>query len=402
MKKTIIPQGTVTSPKGFVASGFHAGIKKNKLDTALILSTSPAVAGATFTRNTAKAWPVLWSKKAVQHRTHRAIFGTSGNANCFNGDGGREAVRRCVKFLSAKLGIAEDEVLIAQTGIIGRAFPTAKVLKGIPPLIETLAPDGGHRAAQGILTTDRQTKEIAVSFTIEGKEVRIGGCAKGAGMLNPNMATMLCFITTDAAIGKAVLRQALKEAVDDTFNQICIDNDMSTNDTVFILANGQAGNPKILTKGSGYKIFVSQLKRVCRTIAKGLVKDGEGVNRVAEIKVTGARNPREAKIIARQIGQSMLFKTMLAGGDPNWGRVVAAVGSTKFPFDPKRLDVSFEGVKVLNHGRVHQEQVPALRKKLQRKQVDVAVNLNLGRGEARFLTCDLTQAYVRINAWLTT
>jgi len=221
-------------------------------------------------------------------------------------------------------------------------------------------------------------------------------------MLNPCMATMLCFITTDAAIKKPLLKTALKEAVDETFNQICIDNDPSTNDTVFILANGLAGNPKIEKQGASYKTFVTQLKRVCRTIAKELVKDGEGVGRVCEVKIVGARNDLEAQIIARQVGQSMLFKTMLAGGDPNWGRVVAAVGATQLPFDPRKLDVSFEGVKALNHGKVMEDQIPALRKKLQRKQVDVQVNLNLGKGEARFLTCDLTQAYVRINSWYST
>lgn len=401
-KTTRIHQGTVTSPKGFVASGLHSGIKKNRPDLALIVSTHSAVASAVFTQNTAKAWPVLWSMDAVRQNTHRVIFGTSGNANCFNGEVGRKAVRECVAALCEKLGVKTKEILVAQTGIIGRAFPTEKALAGIPALVETLSAEGGHKAAQGILTTDRQTKEIAVAFELDGKEVRIGGCAKGAGMLNPCMATMLCFITTDVAIKKPLLKTALKEAVDETFNQICIDNDPSTNDTVFILANGLAGNPPIEKTGKAYKIFVTQLKRLCRMIAKELVKDGEGVERVCEVRITGARSDVEAKVIARQVGQSMLFKTMLAGGDPNWGRVVAAVGATQIPFNPKKLDVSFEGVRVLNHGRVMAGQIPVLRKKLQRKQVDVEVNLNLGKGEARFLTCDLTQAYVRINSWYST
>jgi glutamate N-acetyltransferase/amino-acid N-acetyltransferase len=397
-----IKYGTVTSPLGFLATGLHCGIKKNKPDLALIVSTGSAVAGATFTRNTAKAWPLLWSEQAIRNHTHRAILCNSGNANCFNGEGGRRAVIESVKVLSRELAVAPKSLLVSSTGIIGKPFPTKKLTGAIPGLVQSLSREGGSKAAQAILTTDRVPKEIALAFKIEGVEVRIGAIAKGAGMMNPHMATMLCFITTDADIAKPLLKKALRESVEETFNQVSVDNDMSTNDTVFILANGLAKNPRITRRGKPYRIFLSHLKRVSRYIAKELVKDGEGATRVAQIRIKGARTDEDAKRIARRIGQSMLFKTMLAGGDPNWGRVVASLGATGIPFDSKKLDVSFEGAKILQHGRVLVHHRAGVRKSLQRKEVSVEVNLNLGKGEARYLTCDLTPAYVRINSWLST
>lgn len=402
MRTQRLKNGTVTSPKGFLASGFHAGIKKNKLDTALVVSTRAAVASATFTRNTAKAWPVLWSKDALLHKSHRAILANSGNANCFNGEGGRRAVVECAKSLASEMGVDPRAVLVASTGVIGKSFPAKKVCEALPVLVETLSKDGGFKAAQAILTTDTRTKEVALSFAIEAVEVRIGGIAKGAGMMCPHMATMLCFLSTDADITKSLLKKALKESVLETFNQVCVDNDMSTNDTVFILANGLAKNPKITRPDKSYRVFVSHLKKVCRYLAKALIKDGEGVTKICEIKIQGARRDQDAKKIARQIASSMLFKTMLAGGDPNWGRVVAALGATELPFEPAKLDIGFEGIKILLHGKVLKKNLAAVRKILKHKEATLEVNLNQGKGEARFLTTDLTKAYVRINAWYTT
>ncbi len=397
-----IKGGTITSPRGFLASGLHAGIKKNKLDLGLVVSTRAAIAAGTFTKSTAKAWPVLWSMRAVTHKTQWTILANSGNANCFNGEGGKRAVAESVKLLSQELGISPYSILVCSTGVIGRTFPLKKVLKNIPVLVDTLSKDGGNKAAQAILTTDKCTKEIAYSFMIEGTEVKIGAIAKGSGMMNPNMATMLCFISTDANISKTFLKKALKEAVSETFNQVNVDTDMSTNDTVFVLANGLAKNPKIVKKDKSYRIFLSHLKRVCRYIAKELIKDGEGVEHICEIKIKGARREQDAKKIARQLASSMLFKTMLAGGDPNWGRVVASLGATQIPFEPKKLDIGFGGVKILQHGKFLKKNLPLVRKSLKHKESEVEVNLNLGKGEARFLTCDLTKAYVRINAWYTT
>ena len=397
-----IKGGTVTTPKGFLASGIHAGIKKNKLDLALIVSTRAAVAAGTFTKSTAKAWPVLWSMRAIKNKTQWAILANSGNANCFNGEGGKRATAESVKALARELGIPPYSILVCSTGVIGRTFPLKKLIESIPLATESLAKDGGNKAAQAILTTDTCTKEIAFSFMIEGREVKIGAIAKGSGMMNPNMATMLCFITTDVNISKQLLGRALKEAVAETFNQVNVDTDMSTNDTAFVLANGLAKNPKIIKEDRNYRTFLSHLKKVCRYIAKELIKDGEGVEHICEIKIKGARREQDAKKIARQIASSMLFKTMLTGADPNWGRVVACLGATQIPFEPKKLDIGFGGVKILQHGKFLKKNIPLVRKALKHKESEVEVNLNLGKGEARFLTCDLTRAYVRINAWYTT
>jgi len=399
MKAKRIAKGTITTPKGFVASGVHAGIKQNRPDVSLIMSTQPAVAAATFTRNTAKAWPVLWSMKAMRNRTHRAIIANSGNANCFNGEGGRRAVETTVKALAKAAKIGEKEILISSTGIIGEIFPIKKVLGAISALLETLSKSGGHKAAQGILTTDRVTKEYAVSLKLGKETVRIGGIAKGSGMMNPNMATMLCYLTTDAAIAKPLLAAAVKTAVQESFNRISIDTDTSTNDTVYMLANGMAGNRVISSPGKDYKAFLLALLQVMRYLAKELVKDGEGVKHIAEIHVAGTKNDKDADRIARTLAHSMLFKTMLAGEDPNWGRVVASVGSTGIAFDPNKLDISFSGKAVLHSGKVIKKNIAAIRKQLAKPETRVDVNLNLGKGEALFLTSDLTTAYVRINSW---
>ena len=400
--KTVkIKNGSVTSPKGFLATGMHVGIKKNKPDLGLVVSTRAAIAAGTFTLSTAKAWPVLWSMKAITAKKHWAILANSGNANCYNGEGGKRAVVESVKLLSKELGLKPSSILVCSTGVIGKFFPVSKVTESIPALVEGLSKDGGNRAAQAILTTDTCTKEIAVSFLLDGKEVRIGGIAKGSGMMNPKMATMLAFLSTDAEISKSLLKRALKECVEETFNQCNVDTDMSTNDTVFILANGLAKNTKIVKTDKNYRIFLSNLKRLCRYLAKELIKDGEGVTHLCEIKISGAKKDQDAKKIARQIASSMLFKTMLAGGDPNWGRVVASLGSTQIPFDPKKLDIGFGGIKILQHGKVLKQNLTILRKMLKRKEIELELNLNLGKGEARFLTCDLTRAYVRINAWYT-
>jgi glutamate N-acetyltransferase/amino-acid N-acetyltransferase len=380
----------------------NCGIKKTKLDLGLVVSARAATAAATFTKNTAKAWPVLWSEEIIDRKSHWAIIANSGNANCFNGSVGRRAVLETVKGLSAELEIPPPSILVSSTGVIGKALPVKNIVEAIPALVKSLSRDGGNKAALAILTTDTCTKEIAFSFPVEGREVRIGAIAKGAGMMNPNMATMLCFISTDADISKPLLKKALRESVSETFNQVNVDTDMSTNDTVFILANGMARNRKIVKEDRSYRVFLSHLKRVCRYLAKELIKDGEGVTHVCEIKIRGARTEAEAGKIARQIASSMLFKTMLAGEDPNWGRVVAAVGATEIPFEPKKLDIGFEGIKILQRGRVLKMNLPVVRKALKRKEISLEVNLNLGRGQARFLTTDLTKAYVRINSWYTT
>ena len=392
-------RGTVTTPEGFLASGIHSGIKqKKKNDASLIFSRVPAVAAGTFTLNRAKAWPVIYSMKVMNGPRHRAILASSGNANCFNGPEGRLAVTQAVEAVAELLKAGPEEVLIAQTGLIGVPFPINRFKRALPKLVKRLSPDGGRQAAKGILTTDLRPKEVALSFYLGRKRVTIGAIAKGAGMVHPNMATMLCFITTDVKITKRLLRRALRRAVDETFNQIAIDNDQSTNDTALILANGEAGNPTITRVDRRYRLFRDALEEVCRYVARELVRDGEGVTKVCTIHVIGARRPTEAQRAARQIGTSMLFKTMLAGADPNWGRLVAAIGASGVEFDPNRLDISFDDVFVLSHGKLRVTNLPKARRVLAKKEFGLTVGLGKGHARAEFITSDLTAKYVLINS----
>lgn len=403
MKKPIWKKegnGSVTTPKGFVAGGIHAGIKKKKkkYDVALIYSETPCVAAGTFTTNRAKAWPVLYSMKAIETAKHHAIIGTSGNANCLNGAIGKKAVDEIVWEAAKQLNAQPAEVLIAQTGIIGVPFPITCVKRALPKLVKKLSATGGHGAAKGILTTDLSNKEIALSFELGGQKVSIGACAKGAGMVHPNMATMLCFITTDAAITKPLLRRAVRHAADDTFNQMAIDNDMSTNDMVLVLANGEAKNPTIQKVDRDYRIFREALEEVMRYIAHEMVKDGEGVTHVCRLRVSGAKTPTDAEKAARQIANSMLFKTMLAGSNPNWGRIAAAVGASGVDFNPNDLSISFGDAQVVHLGKLRVLNLPKARRILQKKEYTIDVVIGKGRGRAEFITSDLTTKYVLINA----
>lgn len=392
--------GSVTTPLGFVAGGTHAGIKKKKkkYDVSLTYSKTPCVAAGTFTTNRAKAWPVIHSMKAIHASKHHAILGTSGNANCLNGPIGKRAVEEIVVEVARNLEIRTEEVLIAQTGIIGVPFPIACVKRAIPRLVGRLSSKGGHGAAKGILTTDLSTKEIALSLELGGKKVTIAACAKGAGMVHPNMATMLCFITTDCAITKPLLRRAVRHAADDTFNQMAIDNDMSTNDMVLCLANGAAGNPIIQKVGRDYWMFRETLEEVMRYIAHEMVTDGEGVTHVCRLRVSGAKKPTDAERAARQIANSMLFKTMLAGSNPNWGRIAAAVGASGVDFNPNDLSIWFGDAQVVSQGRLRVLNLPKARRILQKKEYTIDVVIGKGRGRADFITSDLTTKYVLINA----
>lgn len=358
----------------------------------------PAVAAATFTTNRVKAWPVLHSMKAIRSPKHRAILASSGNANCMNGPNGKQAVQDCVSEAARHLNVAPEEVLISQTGLIGVPFPVTAFKRAIPKLVHKLSEEGGHAAAKGILTTDLSTKEVALSFYIGDSKITIGACCKGAGMVHPNMATMLCFITTDVAITKPLLRRAVRHAVDDTFNKMAIDNDMSTNDTVFVLANGAAGNPTMTKVGKDYWLFRDTLEEVCRMMAYEMVKDGEGVTHVCTLRVSGAKNPTDAEKAARQIANSMLFKTMLSGADANWGRICAAIGASGIPFDPNHLSISFGKAMVVHNGRLRVLNLPKARRILQRKNYTIDVIIGKGRGRAQFVTSDLTTKYVLINA----
>lgn len=395
----LLKNGNLTSAKGFKASGMYCGIKRvsQKYDVSLVVSEKPANAAGVFTVNRAKAWPVYLSIENLKSAKHRAILGTSGNANCLNGPQGKQAAWDCLKKTADTLKVKPEEVLIAQTGIIGVKYPTQRVTRALPLLHKALSKKGGHAAARGILTTDKRTKEIGVSLTLGGKKVTIGAAAKGAGMVHPYMATMLCFITTDAAVSKALLYKALREAVGRTFNAIAIDNDMSTNDCAFILANGEAGNPEIRKENGEYKKFAQALEFLLNEVAVGLVEDGEGVKHVCHVTVQGAKSDQDAAKAARQIGNSMLFKTMVTGEDPNWGRIMAAVGASQIPFNTQKFSVYIGNVPIVSECRVRVLNRPKAKKVMSQGHFSVTVELYSGKGKATFVTSDLTHEYVSIN-----
>ncbi len=413
MNFKVLSNRSVTSPEGFLASGMNACIKKSsrKLDVSLIYSEVPAVSAGTFTTNRVKAWPLLHDLRIIRNQYHRVIFSNSGNANCFNGKTGERAVSVSLDLLSRKFRIPKSQIFLASTGIIGRTFPIDRIEKAIPELVASLSKDGGYDAARGILTTDTHPKEIAVRFLIDRKPVTLAAMAKGAGMVYPDMnatgirnknlkgrhATMLCFLTTDLHISKSMLQKALSYAVDETFNKIMIDNDRSTNDTVLILANGKAGNRKITTANRRFHLFQDALVYVCEFIAKGLVHDGEGVTHVCEVMVKGARSLREARRLCDTVSSSMLFKTMLAGEDPNWGRLMGSIGASGVRFSPK-LDISFDGVPILLNGKEKVRNKGRVRRILKKKEFRLEINLKSGRYQERFWTTDLTKFYVWINS----
>jgi len=405
----VLYDGSVTSPEGFLASGMNAGIKKSfrKSDVALIYSESPAVSAGAFTTSRVKAWPLLHDLKVIRNSRHRAIFSNSGNANCFNGKSGKRAVSVSLELLSRKLKVPKSQIFLASTGIIGRVFPVEKIEAAIPALVSHLSREGGHHAAHGILTTDTHPKEIAVRFSVGGKRVTLAAMGKGAGMVCPDMnasgirkarhATMLCFLTTDLNISKPLLQRALSHAVDRSFNKMVIDNDQSTNDLVLVLANGRARNKKIARGDQGFQLFQKALVYVCEYITRSLVRDGEGVTHVCEVAVKGAKTPEEARKLCYQISSSMLFKTMLAGEDPNWGRVMGSVGASQVSFSPA-LDIAFEGIPILKNGVEVRRNKRKLKQILKKKEFRLEINLKKGKFSERYWTTDLTKFYVWINS----
>jgi glutamate N-acetyltransferase/amino-acid N-acetyltransferase len=390
--KTIFTRirGSVTAPQGFRAAGVAAGIKSNgKKDVALIVSDTPATAAATFTTNQVKAAPVKLSMAHVKSGRACAIVANSGNANACTSDGPIHA-RAMACAVARRLGCAENHVLVCSTGRIGVNLPIVKVEGGIKQCLAALSPRGGASAAQAIMTTDTFPKEVAVQFKAGGKTFRIGGIAKGAGMIQPNMATMLSFITTDAAIPRAALQRALTRAVNQSFNRITVDGDTSTNDTVIVLANGAAGKPPLAK-------FQSALDFVCLELAKMIVRDGEGVSKFVTINVHGAATERDAEIAARAVANSILVKTSWCGGDPNWGRILDALGYSRARIDADIVDVAYEGLPAVRGGMPARTPIARLKKIVAKPTFSIDIHLHLGRGHCTMHTCDLTEKYVELN-----
>ncbi len=389
--------GGVTAARGFTASGLSAGIKVSRRpDVALVAADRPVTAAAVFTTNRVQAAPVHLSRARLQQGRARAVLLNSGCANCMTGAAGLRDARTLSRAVAKSLRSPEEQILVASTGLIGTRLPVRRVLAAVPELVRQLSRARHLEAATAILTTDRLPKEAAVEATVGGRTIRLGGMAKGAGMIAPCMATMLCVLTTDAAMPAGLLREVLREASAQTFNRLSIDGDMSTNDTVFGLASGRAG--VTITAGERARLFGRMALEVTRKLALAMAQDGEGVTRVAEIRVSGARTDSEAQRCARQVATSSLVKTMLAGGDPNVGRLAAAAGASGAGFDPDRLEIRIGTRRVVKRGTVVRLQPKLARRLLARRRVRIELDLHAGRGSGWMLTTDLTEAYVRINA----
>ena len=390
--------GGVTTPQGFRAAGVSAGIKSRGLDLALLVSDAPATAAAVFTVNRAQAAPVLVSREHLQRSggTARAIVVNSGCANACTGDEGVQVARDMASETARLVGCPIEQVLVASTGVIGVALPIARVMTGLPIAFAALGTDQGPMAARAIMTTDPFPKEAAAHVTIGARAVAgIGGMAKGSGMIEPMMATMLGFVTTDASVPQPLLDRALREAVNDTFNAITVDGDCSTNDCVMLLANGQSGTVVDETR---YGEFVGGLRAVCLELALGIVRGGEGATKLVTVTVTGAASKADARRAAKAIANSLLVKTAIHGGDPNWGRLIAVAGRAGVEFELGRAAVSIGSTVLFKNGRPHDECAAQAAAYMKGKDIAVGVNLGAGSASSTVWTCDLSAEYIRINA----
>jgi len=384
-------EGAVTAPRGFRAAAAAAGIKRGgKLDMAMIVSDVPATAVATFTTNQVKAAPVKLSMQHIKRGKACAIVVNSGNANACTGTIGLIHAEAMAAAVARRIGCRETGVLVCSTGRIGVLMPIVKIEAGIKKLLGSLSANGGPSAAKGIMTTDTFAKQIAVRVKAGRKVIRIGAIAKGAGMIEPNMATMLCFITTDAAIPRAALQKSLRIAVNQSFNRITVDGDTSTNDTVICLANGLAGEFPIAP-------FQQALNYVCVELAKMMVRDGEGVSKFVTVNVTGAASDADAEIAARSVANSTLVKCCWCGGDPNWGRIMDALGYSKAQVDDDSVDIAFNGVSAVRNGIAAHTPPARLKRIVAAPVFTVDIDLHLGRGRCTIHTCDLTERYVALN-----
>ncbi len=395
-------EGGVTAPKGFTAAGVHCGIRRNrtKRDLALILSDRPASAAAVYTQNLVKGAPLTVTKKHLENGTARAVIVNSGIANTCAADGIEKAEAMC-RLTAEALGIDTQDVLVASTGVIGPSIVLEPIEKGIPALVAQLSKDGGENAAEAIMTTDTVKKEFAYTVTLGGVECVLGGIAKGSGMIAPNMATMLCFLTTDAAIDSHLLDEALHEVVGDTFNMMSVDGDTSTNDNVMLLANGAAGNRPITEKDADYRAFVEALHALCADLCRRLAKDGEGATKLLEIKVHGAKTVNDARLIARSVNRSSLLKAAMFGADANWGRVLCAIGYAGADVDVTGVQVSFLSksgcVCVCERGAGIPFDEETAKTVLSEDEIIIDITLSDGDAEAVAYGCDLTYEYVKIN-----
>ena len=398
MEAKTIKGGGVTSATGFTAAGVACGIKpRGEKDLALVVSDVPAEAAATFTTNLVKAAPVKVTMKHMHNGRIRGVVINAGCANACTGVGGIADAKAMVEKVATEFESKPKEWLVCSTGRIGTRLPMPKISKGIEKAAKKLAPKGGVEAAKAIMTTDTYRKEFAMRFKVDGRKVTIGGMAKGAGMIHPNMATMLCVVTTDAAIDRKALKACVDEAVEFSFNRISVDGDTSTNDTVIVLANGLSGTNVLRSYHPQYGLFKKTLTHVMRKLARMIVEDGEGITRVVDVVVKGAASVQDAKLAALAIAKSELIKTSWAGGDPNWGRIMAALGYSGARIREEMVEIFYDGFVAVTGGQPAKTPLVKLKKVLRQRKFTITVQLHISTGEYSILTTDLTEEYVRIN-----
>ena len=394
-------QGGVCAAKGFTANGIHCGIRKNKTkrDLALIVSEVPCTASATYTQNLVKGAPLIVTKKHIENGVARAIICNSGNANTCNANG-VEIAEQMSELLGKELNVPANDIVVASTGVIGQPLDITPIANGIPALVAGLG-DNSNYACEGIMTTDTIPKEIAFAFTVGGKVCKIGGIAKGSGMIHPNMATMLVFVTTDCKISAQMLQKALSNDIKNSFNMVSIDGDTSTNDMVAVLANGLAENEEIACGGADYDAFCTALNAVTTYLCRKIASDGEGATKLLECKVSGAKDEQTAKTVAKSVICSSLFKSAMFGADANWGRVLCAIGYSGADVEVDKVGVSFRSAKgtvcVCVNGAGVEFSEEKAKEILLEKEIDILITLGNGTGTATAWGCDLTYDYVKIN-----
>ncbi|MEG1661278.1 MAG: bifunctional glutamate N-acetyltransferase/amino-acid acetyltransferase ArgJ [Clostridiales bacterium] len=396
--------GGVTSAKGYVAAAVHAGIKSrnaDKLDLAVVISQQPAAAAGVFTQNKYAAAPVKWCRQVQQGGKAQAFIVNSGIANAVTSQQGMKQAAAMAEIAAKMAGCAPEQIFVCSTGVIGPQIPMDKVAAGAQQMTDKLSPEGGHRAALAIMTTDTVAKEAALTFSLGGKLITIGGMAKGSGMIMPNMATMLAFLTTDAAITPQLLQQALQQATAKSFNMICVDGDTSTNDSYVALANGMAGNPLIAAENEDYQVFAAAVAELSLILAKKMAADGEGATHLLEVRVTGAKSYGDAAAIAKAVTASSLVKTAFFGEDANWGRIACAAGYSGADFDPEQVNITLssrvgaEPVMAKGAGLLFDEAKAAAI--LHEKEILISLELGDGDAAATAWGCDLSYDYVKIN-----
>jgi len=397
-------EGGITAVPGILAGGVVAGIKASgKKDLALIYSSTPARAAAVFTSNQVKGAPVQVSSEHVRGGQAQAIVASSGCSNVCTGEQGVADAREMTRLVGELLRIPAGHVLVAATGVIGVPLPMDKIRAAMPNLVKSLSPQGGKAAAEAIMTTDTHPKEAAVRVDVGGRPVTIGGIAKGVAMLEPHLATMLCFVASDAAVARGALAPVLKRAVDRSFNRITVDSDTSTSDTVALIANGLAENTPLETGSRGMRQFAAGVDAVLAKLARMLVKDGEGATKLVAVTVRGAANGKDALIAARSVANSPLVKAAINGQDPNWGRIMVAIGKSPARVDQTKVSIAFDDEPLVERGMQKEDvRIPRIREIMGKAEYQITIDLGLGRGEDRVWTCDLSEEYVRLNAEYTT